>query len=84
MIRASIDGFHNPRAERYRRGVASAEGYFLDSFDYAELKSALLEPLGPSGGRRFRRAVFDFRSDRPVNAPAAQTSTMVERELAIA
>jgi uridine kinase len=44
----------------------SPEGYFLDSFDYTALLSELLDPLGPGGTRRFRRAVFDCRSDRSV------------------
>jgi uridine kinase len=68
VIRASIDGFHRPRAERVARGPESPEGYFNDSFDYPALRASLLEPLGPGGGRRFRRRVFDFRLDAPVNA----------------
>ena len=66
VIRASIDGFHRPRSERYRRGEASPEGYYRDSFDNAALTSILLEPLGPSGDRRFRTAIFDYRSDGSV------------------
>jgi uridine kinase len=68
VLRASVDGFHLPQQSRYRRGADSAEGYFLDSFDYAALRFELLWPLGPGGARRFRRAVFDYRSDRPVDA----------------
>lgn len=63
VIRASIDGFHRSRADRHRRGPESPEGYYEDSFDYAALRAALLEPLGPGGSRRYRRAVFDFRAD---------------------
>jgi uridine kinase len=69
VVRASVDGFHRPRAARYERGMDSAEGYFLDSFDYAALRSALLDPLGPAGARRFRSAVFDHRRDEPVEVP---------------
>jgi uridine kinase len=65
-IRASIDGFHRPRAARYRRGPDSPEGYYEDSFDYASLRKALLDPLGPSGSRSYRRAAFDHRADRSV------------------
>jgi uridine kinase len=65
VIRASIDGFHRPRAQRYWRGATSPEGYYIDSFDYGALRSALLQPLGPHGSRRFRRAVFDYRADAP-------------------
>lgn len=68
VIRASVDGFHNPAALRRKRGVLSPEGYFEDSFDYDALLSALLLPLGPGGSREFRRAVFDFRTDQRVDA----------------
>lgn len=69
VIRASIDGFHRPRAERYQRGRLSPEGYYQDSFDYTALRDALLLPLGPGGAAIFRRYVFDYRADRPVLAP---------------
>lgn len=68
VIRASIDGFHRPRAERYQRGPDSPEGYYSDSFDYPALREHLLRPLGPGGSRRYRRAVFDVRADRPLPA----------------
>ena len=63
VVRASIDGYHRPRAERYQRGQDSAEGYYYDSFDYDSLKDELLEQLGPSGSMRYRPAVFDVWSD---------------------
>ncbi len=69
VIRAGIDGFHNPRAYRLRRGADSPEGYFLDSFDYEALRSVLLDPLGPGGSKRYRRRVFDYRVDEKVEAP---------------
>jgi uridine kinase len=69
VIRASGDGFHNPRTIRYARGPDSAEGYFLDSFNYVALRSELLEPLGPLGNGKFRTAVFDYRSERAVEEP---------------
>jgi len=71
VIRASIDGFHRPRAERYRRGELSPEGYYHDSFDYRALRRTLLDPLGPGGSREYRRAVFDFRADSPLSGAAA-------------
>jgi len=70
VIRASIDGFHNPREVRRRRGPLSPEGYFEDSFNYAALIEGLLAPLGPKGSRSFRPVVFDFRTDEPVTATA--------------
>ena len=69
VIRASIDGFHNPRAVRYARGSDSPEGYFLDSFDYAAVRREVLGPLGLTGSRNVRTAVFDYRVDRAVEAP---------------
>ena len=63
VVRASVDDFQRPRAERYRRGAYSAEGYYRDSFDYAALRWLLLEPLGPHGDRAYRTASFDFVRD---------------------
>lgn len=74
VIRAGIDGFHNPRADRLRRGAGSPEGYFLDSFDYEALRTLLLEPLGPGGSRRYRRACFDYRLDEKVELPEEEAS----------
>jgi uridine kinase len=69
VIRASVDGFHNPRALRYRRGRSSPEGYFEDSYNYAALKKHLLDPLSPGGSRRYRAVVFDHVTDTPVSIP---------------
>ncbi len=72
VIRAGVDGFHNPKAVRYRRGRRSPEGYFEDSYDYAALRAALLDPLGPGGTGRYRTAIFDHRTDMPVPTPELQ------------
>jgi uridine kinase len=69
VIRATIDGFHRPKVERATRGPESPEGYFHDSFQYPAMRRALLDPLGPGGSREYRRAVFDFRTDGPVDSP---------------
>ncbi|KAF0805900.1 phosphoribulokinase [Alcanivorax xiamenensis] len=37
VIRASVDGFHNPEVVRYRRGRYSPEGFYYDSYDYEAL-----------------------------------------------
>lgn len=76
VIRASLDGFHNPAAVRRRRGASSPEGYYRDSFNHEALIGDLLGPLGPGGSQLFHRVVFDFRSDQsvesaPERAPAA-------------
>jgi uridine kinase len=70
VIRASIDGFHNPRSVRYRLGTSSPEGYFRDSFNYEALTNGLLRPLGPGGSLRYRRAVFNYRTDSQVQTPS--------------
>jgi uridine kinase len=69
VIRASVDGFHRPRSERYQRGAESPEGYYLDAFDYPALCGALLLPLGPLGSRRYVRAVFDVHADCSLSLP---------------
>jgi uridine kinase len=69
VIRIGIDGFHRPRSMRRRRGSLSAEGYYHDSFDYEAIRQLVLEPLGPGGDRRYRKAVFDYRTDQAVDEP---------------
>lgn len=69
VIRASVDGFHAPRAVRYRRGRTSPEGFYHDSYDYPGLRSALLGPLGPGGSGRYRTAILDHVTDAPVETP---------------
>jgi uridine kinase len=69
VIRASVDGFHNPREIRYLSGPASPEGFFRNSYNYDALRELLLDPLGPSGPRKYRTAVFDRRSDSPSLSP---------------
>ena len=69
VVRVSVDGFHRPRAERYRRGRHSPEGFFADSYDYDALRTQVLEPFAPGGSRRFRRAVRDVVTDAPLDLP---------------
>jgi uridine kinase len=66
VIRASVDGFHNPRVVRYQRGRHSPEGYFEDSYNYAALRKYLLDPLSPGRCRRYRPAFFDHVTDDAV------------------
>lgn len=61
VVRASVDGFHRPRAERYRRGRESAEGCYRDTFDVAALRERLLEPF--AAGSACETAVFDLGAD---------------------
>jgi uridine kinase len=66
VIRASVDGFHNPRNVRYKLGRISPEGYFRDSFNYSALITTLLVPLGPGGSRLYCPAVFNYRTDSEI------------------
>ena len=75
VIRASVDGFHHPRAVRYRLGRDSPEGFFRDSYDYHAMQRDLLDPLSPGGSLRYRTAVFDHRTDRPVEAAEERAET---------
>lgn len=69
VIRASIDGFHNPALIRHKRGPSSPEGYYHDSFNYRALIESLLASFGPSGSRQYLSAIFDYRIDSAVQAP---------------
>jgi uridine kinase len=61
VVRAGVDDFHRPRAERYRRGRDSPVGYWLDAYDYPRLAAVLLEPFGR--GDPVLTAVHDVRTD---------------------
>jgi uridine kinase len=74
VMRASIDGFHNPRQIRYQRGSTSPEGYYYDSFNYELLKASLLEPLEPTGSRLCRLKAFDFKTDSEIHADEFQAT----------
>ena len=69
VVRASIDGFHHPRAVRHSQGRDSPRGYYEDSFDLGSVLSCVLLPLGPGGNRRYQTAMFDFRTDSEVSSP---------------
>jgi len=71
VIRATIENFLVPRAQRYRRGEYSPEGCYHDSFDYDALRRAILGPLGPAGDRRYQRAVYDKETDTALSQPFA-------------
>jgi uridine kinase len=75
VLRASIDGFHRPRAERYLHGCNSPEGYYADSFDYDSLKAVLLIPLGLGGDHRCRLKIFDYHTDTHIHEVPQSIST---------
>lgn len=67
VIRASVDGFHNPRSIRYRKRRDSPDGFYLDSYDYNAFRSRLLDPLSPGGSGVYRVAVFEHVTDASVS-----------------
>lgn len=72
VIRASVDGFHHPRALRYRSGRFSPEGFYRESYDYPAIRRLLLDPLSPGGDGEYVTAAFDHRLDSPVQLQTAK------------
>lgn len=73
VLRASVDDFHRPAAERYARGRHSPEGFFLDSHDYDTLVRVLLDPF--VSGRDVVTCVFDVVADAPRPGPVTMPSS---------
>jgi len=69
VIRATIEGFLFPQAQRYRRGEYSPEGCYFDSHDHEAMRRVLLDPLGPDGDRRFQEAIYDRGTDTALSLP---------------
>ena len=71
-FRASPDGFHRPRAERYARGLASADGFYRDSYDYETMRRVLIDPFRDgaqtSATTGFQLAAWDADRDAPVES----------------
>lgn len=65
VVRAAIDDFHRPRAEREARGRLSPEGRYHDSYDYSAFRRSLVEPFRLGLGASFVTAVFDRERDEP-------------------
>ncbi len=68
VIRASVDDFHRPKAQRYRLGRDSPDGHYLESYDYEALELELLDPMKPGGSRLYRTAIFDCMLDSPIES----------------
>ena len=49
VLRASLDDFKRPWAERHRYDRVSAEGYYRNAFDLAAIHDILLAPAQPTG-----------------------------------
>jgi uridine kinase len=64
VLRASIDDFHRPgHKHRSQRGGWTPQAYYDAGFDYNAFRDLVLLPLGPSGSRRCRPALFDAFHD---------------------
>lgn len=68
-IHLTMDGYHNPRRHRYRRGKLSAEGYYEDAYDFRAFVDSVLCPLGPGGDCRYRERIIDLALDEPKDEP---------------
>ncbi len=69
VVRASVDGWHHPRAVRHRRGRHDPDGFWLDSYDYSRLRAELLDPFAADGDRRYRPAIHDVDTDAVLDEP---------------
>jgi uridine kinase len=69
VLRLSIDGFHKPRAERYKRSRTSPIGYLDDARDWKAIRSLMLDPLGPGGNRLYRSKILDLETDQYIQEP---------------
>ena len=63
IVRLSVDSFHRPPGERYRRGELSPEGYYHDSFDYAALHEAIRGARSSQGSILLVDGVFLLRPE---------------------
>lgn len=62
--RASVDGFHRVRAERYANG-RTPESFYRDSYDHDAVRTRLVEPF--RAGRPWVRAVHDVEAESPLD-----------------
>lgn len=80
VIRAGLDGFHNPPKTRHRQGTMSVVGYVEDSFDYMAVREKILRPLGPDGNRWYCPQIFDHQKGvliKPVTREAPIDSILL-------
>lgn len=77
VLRASIDGFHNPTELRRRRGDLSPEGYYRDSFDHQSLLDDLLDPFATGQGEVLVRR-YDWRTGAgPLSTEVPEQATLL-------
>lgn len=56
-------------------GRDSPEAFFRDSYNYALLKTVLLEPLSPGSSGCLRKQAFAHRADDFVSSPEEQATS---------
>lgn len=66
VFRASIDGFHHPRALRYAAGAESPRGYYEDSYDYETFRRVLVDPFRDISAGSFVLEAFDHKRDAQI------------------
>ena len=74
VIRASVDGFHNPRTVRYQRGKLSPDGYYQDTFNLDAIRQLLLEPLNEGGSREYCTTNYDLVHESPIEPAYARAA----------
>ena len=74
VVRAGLDGFHNPAEIRRRRGPLSVSGYVEESFNYSAVRECVLDPLGPEGNLRYRPGIYDHTIEQIVSLPLIEVS----------
>lgn len=80
VLRASLDNFKRPWSERYLYDRESGEGYYRNAYDNDLIRTALVEPLGPDGDRRYRLASINpvtQRADEEVAGTAAADAVLL-------
>lgn len=65
VIRLSIDGFHNSRQIRYKKGDLSPDGYYRDSFNYDFLINNVLTPL-VNHENKITSKIFNFINNEKI------------------
>jgi uridine kinase len=68
VIRVEVDDFYRLEIDKHNRGRLTAE-QFRDAYDYAALRSLVLDPLGPGGSRRYRRRWHDGWNEGVIDRP---------------
>jgi uridine kinase len=79
-VRVSVDGFHNDRVVRYRKGRDSPDGFFRDSYDYERFVSLVVRPFSSAGSGIYTPAIFDVDEERqlpPMSVQAPPGSILI-------